>query len=116
MEVSLFIEPNSIQIEAAVAVGAPVIELHTGVYAEAKDALARMRELQRLTEAARHAASLGLKVNAGHGLHYHNVTAIARLPEIYELNIGHAIVAQAIFSGIGQAVRDMKQRLRESRA
>jgi len=115
MEVSLFIEPTSVQIEAARAVGAPVIELHTGVYAEAKDAATRNRELERLATAARIAASCGLKVNAGHGLHYHNVIPIARLPEIRELNIGHAIVAQAVFSGIGQAVRDMKQRLREAR-
>ena len=116
MEVSLFIEPTSAQIEAAKAVGAPVVELHTGVYAEASDASVRAREIERLANAARFAASLGLKVNAGHGLHYHNVIPIARLPEIYELNIGHAIVAQSVFTGIGQAVRDMKQRLREARA
>lgn len=116
IEVSLFIEPTALQIEASLAVGAPVIELHTGVYAEATDTQARTRELARLAEAARFAAGSGLKVNAGHGLHYHNVVPIARLPEIHELNIGHAIVAQAVFSGIGQAVRDMKQRLREARA
>ena len=116
MEVSLFIEPAALQIEAALAVGAPTVELHTGLYAEATDTPTRLRELDRLAEAARRAASLGLRVNAGHGLHYHNVVPIARLPEIHELNIGHAIVAQAVFTGIGQAVRDMKQRLREARS
>lgn len=115
IEVSLFIEPSARQIDAAVKSGAPAIELHTGVYADANDAATRAQELDRLAEAARYAASAGLVVNAGHGLHYHNVIPVAALPEVHELNIGHAIIAQALFCGLPQAVRDMKQRLLEAR-
>jgi pyridoxine 5-phosphate synthase len=107
IRVSLFIDPDPAQIEASRRVGAPVIELHTGAYAEASGA-ARAREFDRLVNGARLAASLGLTVNAGHGLHYHNVGPIAAIPEIVELNIGHAIIARAVFDGLARAVRDMK--------
>lgn len=108
IEVSLFIDAEDRQIAAAREAGAPVIELHTGHYADAATPEARGRELERLVEAAAAAAGRGLVVNAGHGLHYHNVDAICRIPGIHELNIGHAIIARALFCGLGQAVRDMK--------
>jgi pyridoxine 5-phosphate synthase len=108
VRVSLFIDPDRKQIDAALQVGAPVIELHTGAYAEHQGA-AQARELVRIVEAAKHAHSHGLVVNAGHGLHYHNVQAIAAIPEIVELNIGHAIVARAVFDGFANAVREMKR-------
>lgn len=104
--VSLFIDPVAAQLDAAHASGAPVIELHTGAYATAQGAQ-RERELLRLNQACGQAHSLGLQVNAGHGLHYTNVTAIAALPHMTELNIGHAIVARAIFVGLEAAVREM---------
>lgn len=111
-EVSLFIDPDLQQIQAAKDSGAPVIELHTGRYAEAETQEAQAHELQRLTRAVEFATGLGLVVNAGHGLHYHNVQPIAALPGINELNIGHAIVAQAVFVGFKQAVRDMAELIR----
>jgi len=107
IRVSLFIDPDSAQIQAARRAGAPVIELHTGTYADAQGA-SRALELDRVRSAAALAASLGLTVNAGHGLNYHNVEPIAAIPEIVELNIGHAIVARAVFDGLAKAVRDMK--------
>jgi pyridoxine 5-phosphate synthase len=107
IRVSLFIDPDSAQIQAARRAGAPVIELHTGTYADAQGAT-RALELDRVRSAAALAASLGLTVNAGHGLNYHNVEPIAAIPEIVELNIGHAIVARAVFDGLAKAVRDMK--------
>ena len=107
IRVSLFIDPDAAQIEAAVRAGAPVVELHTGAYAEAEGA-AQARELERLREAARLGAARGLTVNAGHGLHYHNVEPIAAIREIVELNIGHSIIARAIADGMARAVRDMK--------
>jgi pyridoxine 5-phosphate synthase len=107
IRVALFIAPDLPQVEAAKRSGAPVIELHTGSYAEASGP-AQARELERLASAARRAAALGLEVHAGHGLTYHNVAPVAAIPEIVELNIGHCIVARAIFSGLQQAVRDMK--------
>jgi pyridoxine 5-phosphate synthase len=107
IRVALFIAPDLPQVEAAKRSGAPVIELHTGSYAEASGP-AQGRELERLASAARRAAALGLEVHAGHGLTYHNVAPVAAIPEIVELNIGHCIVARAIFSGLQQAVRDMK--------
>ncbi|TAN49856.1 MAG: pyridoxine 5'-phosphate synthase [Methylococcaceae bacterium] len=116
IEVSLFIDADLAQIEAAAKTGASVIELHTGHYADAKTEARRLLELARLKAAARQAAALGLSVNAGHGLNYANVEDIARLPEIVELNIGHAIIAQAVFSGLDQAVRDMKQSMRAAQA
>jgi pyridoxine 5-phosphate synthase len=115
IRVSLFIDPDEGQIEAARSVGAPVIELHTGAYAEAVGA-ARAREFERLRTAAKLAASLGLTVNAGHGLNYHNVEPIAAIPQIIELNIGHSIVARAVFDGLAKAVRDMKELMRRARA
>ena len=114
IRVSLFIDPDQNQVEAARRAGAPVIELHTGAYANSTGA-PRAREFERLRAAARLAASLGLTVNAGHGLDYHNVEPIAAIPEIVELNIGHAIVARALFDGLPKAVRDMKQLMRAAR-
>ena len=113
--VSLFIDPEPRQIQAARAAGAPVIELHTGAYAEARGSAAAT-ELERLRSAARLATSLGLEVHAGHGLNYHNVQPVAAVREIVELNIGHAIVAQALFVGLPAAVREMKALMREARA
>jgi pyridoxine 5-phosphate synthase len=107
IRVSLFIDPDEQQIAAAAELGAPVIELHTGRYAEAEGA-ALAHELERIRAGARFGVSRGLKVNAGHGLHYTNVQAIAALDDIGELNIGHAIVAHAIFAGFENAVREMK--------
>jgi pyridoxine 5-phosphate synthase len=106
--VSLFIDPDETQIRAAREAGAPVIELHTGRYAEAHDEAGQRRELERVAQSVDFGNSLGLKVNAGHGLHYTNVQPIAALEGIVELNIGHAIVAHAIFAGWENAVREMK--------
>jgi pyridoxine 5-phosphate synthase len=114
VRVSLFIDPDPEQIEAAQRSGAPVIELHTGTYADSTGA-ARAREFERLYAAAKFAARLGLIVNAGHGLNYHNVEPIAAIPEIVELNIGHAIVARSIVDGLAKAVRDMKELMRAAR-
>jgi pyridoxine 5-phosphate synthase len=107
IRVSLFIDADERQIEAAAAVGAPVIELHTGRYAEAEDGEVE-RELERIKLGVRAGVQCGLRVNAGHGLHYTNVQPIAAIQEIYELNIGHAIVAHALFVGWEHAVREMK--------
>lgn len=107
IRVALFIDPDRAQVEASARTGAPVIELHTGQYAEARGADAA-RELERLRDAARHAAGLGLEVHAGHGLNYHNVQPVAAIPQVVELNIGHAIVARAVFGGLEAAVREMK--------
>ena len=107
IRVSLFIDPERAQIDAARAAGAPVIELHTGRYADAAPA-ARSDELGKIGAAAAYAADQGLHVNAGHGLNYENVRPIAHLPHIRELNIGHAIVARAVFTGLAAAVREMK--------
>ena len=108
IRVSLFIDADEQQIAAAAAVGAPVIELHTGRYAEAEDEEEVARELARIKLGVRAGIKHGLRVNAGHGLHYTNVQAIAAIPEIHELNIGHAIVAHAVFVGWEHAVREMK--------
>ncbi len=107
IRVALFIDPEPAQIEATVRVGAPVIELHTGRYCEATGE-EQARELERLRAGARLAKTFGLEVHAGHGLNYDNVTPVAAIPEIVELNIGHAIVGRAIFAGLPAAVRDMK--------
>ncbi|WP_370548238.1 pyridoxine 5'-phosphate synthase [Edwardsiella tarda] len=115
IQVSLFIDPDERQIEAAVAVGAPYIEIHTGAYADAENALVQAAELARIAVAARFAAGRGLKVNAGHGLTYHNAQAVAALPEMHELNIGHSIIGRAVIDGLSTAVRDMKQLLLEAR-
>lgn len=108
IRVSLFVDPDTRQIDAALAAGAPVIELHTGRYADVHDAREASRELDKVHHAARYANRKGLHVNAGHGLNYDNVKAIAAIAEIRELNIGHSIVARSVFVGIAQAVRDMK--------
>lgn len=115
VRVSLFIDAEPSQIEAAAEVGAPVIELHTGHYADAKGHRAREEQLERIIAGARLGRSLGLQVNAGHGLDYHNVAAIAAIAEIRELNIGHSIVARALFTGFERAVADMKTRMRAAR-
>jgi len=116
IEVSLFIDPDFRQIDAAVNAGAPVIELHTGCYADASNSQLQKAELIRVQKAAEYAHSAGLQVNAGHGLHFHNVEAICFIPEIVELNIGHSIIAQAVFSGLQQTVIDLKRVMREARA
>ncbi|MCH9692921.1 MAG: pyridoxine 5'-phosphate synthase [Gammaproteobacteria bacterium] len=115
IRVSLFIDPDKEQLNAAVAAGAPVVELHTGAYADAEGD-EQAAELQRVVDAAAYGDSLGLVVNAGHGLHYQNVAAIARIPQIVELNIGHAIVARAVFDGLSNAVSAMKRLMLEARA
>jgi len=109
--VSLFINAHFEQIDAAHSVGAHAIEIHTGTYADAQSEQEREEQLERIHAAARHAAERGLKVNAGHGLHYHNVQPIAAIPLISELNIGHAIVAHALFVGWIEAIREMKRLL-----
>lgn len=114
IEVSLFIDADLDQIQAAKAAAVPVIELHTGPYAEAKGAL-RERELARLQSAAQAAMEMGLKVNAGHGLHYHNVQPVAAIKELAELNIGHSIIAHALWVGFAQAITEMKQLMFQAR-
>lgn len=109
VRVSLFIDADPAQLEAAAAVGAPVVEIHTGRYAEARAHQERATELARIAEGVARGLALGLQVNAGHGLDYHNVKAIAALPGLRELNIGHAIIARALFTGLGEAVREMKR-------
>ncbi|HSH54661.1 MAG TPA: pyridoxine 5'-phosphate synthase [Methylotenera sp.] len=113
IRVSLFIGPDLAQIDAAKKVGAPVVELHTGTFADAESTADKARELKRIQQAVAHALSLGLVVNAGHGLHYHNVHEIASIEGIEELNIGHAIVAHALFVGWDNAVREMKALMKE---
>lgn len=115
VEASLFIDPENAQIDAAKRAGAPVIELHTGAYADT-DGQHQLDELERLKEAATYAHSIGLIVNAGHGLHYHNVEPIAEIPEFNELNIGHAIIARSLFVGLDQAVREMRDLMLNARA
>ena len=114
-QVSLFIDADHQQIDAAVAVGAPYIEIHTGRYADAETSAIQQEELARIREAARYAHGLGLRVNAGHGLHYHNVKPIAAIPEMEELNIGHAIIGRAVFEGLPVAVAEMKRLMIEAR-
>lgn len=109
IRVSLFIAPEVDQIDASVKAGAPVVELHTGNYADAENDTAQLEELRRVAYALNHAKAAGLVVNAGHGLHYHNTHAVAKLPGFEELNIGHAIVAHALFVGWDNAVKEMKQ-------
>jgi pyridoxine 5-phosphate synthase len=112
--VSLFIDPEPAQLEAALEAGAPVVELHTGAYAETSGERQAV-ELARLVEAARYGSRIGLTVHAGHGLHYHNVQPVAAVPEIVELNIGHAIVARAVLEGMAGAVRAMKDLMQAAR-
>jgi pyridoxine 5-phosphate synthase len=112
--VSLFIDADEAQIEAAAQTGAPVIEIHTGHFADTVDARSCQKELTRIQQAVKQGIDSGLQVNAGHGLHYHNVQDIASIPGIRELNIGHAIIARAVFSGLQQAVTEMKRLMREA--
>ena len=116
VRVSLFVDAEAAQIDAALRSGAPVIEIHTGRYADASSADERGEELARIELSVQQGLDLGLQVNAGHGLNYHNVQAIAAIPGIAELNIGHAIVARALFSGLQESVREMKRLMREAAA
>lgn len=115
IQVSLFIDADKKQIDGAVAAGAPYIEIHTGQYADAKNEAQQALELATLIEGIEYAHTQGLKVNAGHGLHYHNVKAIAAIPQVIELNIGHAIIARAAFDGLDKAVAEMKRLMLEAR-
>ena len=114
-DVSLFIDADFAQIDAAVACGAPTIEIHTGAYADADTPEAQAKELERIVKGAEYAAAKGLVVNAGHGLNLSNVAPIAQIPQIYELNIGHSIVAESVFVGMIQAVKDMKAAIKAAR-
>lgn len=114
IRVSLFIDPDEAQLDAAVQVGAPIVELHTGTYADTAGQQ-QQNELERVVSAAYYGHEIGLIVNAGHGLHYENVQAIARIPEIVELNIGHAIISQSVFYGLSQAVGEMKRLMNKAR-
>ncbi|MCH4244744.1 pyridoxine 5'-phosphate synthase [Acinetobacter gerneri] len=115
VDVSLFIDPDFAQIDAAVACGAPTIELHTGRYADAETEAEQLHELERIVQGSKYAASKGLVVNAGHGLNLENVHAIAAIPEINELNIGHSIIADSIFVGLVHAVKEMKAAIHAAR-
>lgn len=115
INVSLFIDADRAQIDAAKACGAPFIELHTGQYAEATTEENILAELKKITAAASYASDLGIKVNAGHGLTYHNVGPIAAIAAMHELNIGHVIIARALFDGLPKAVADMKAIMQEAR-
>jgi len=114
IRVSLFVDADPDQIEAAAKTGAPVIEIHTGRYAEAESGEAGRQELVRIEQAVQQGLDLKLQVNAGHGLNYHNVQAVAAIPGVSELNIGHAIIARALFTGLPEAVREMKRLMYEA--
>ncbi|WP_028470287.1 pyridoxine 5'-phosphate synthase [Neptunomonas japonica] len=116
IEVSLFIDPDNAQIDATIACGAPVIELHTGAYADADNPQIQRLELERIQKAAAYAYEKGLIVNAGHGLHYHNVEQIAEIPQLNELNIGHGIIARAVFVGLKEAVSEMRKLMQSTQA
>ncbi|MHA3102802.1 pyridoxine 5'-phosphate synthase [Acinetobacter sp. ANC 3791] len=115
-DVSLFIDADVAQIDAAVACGAPTIELHTGAYADAETPEVQQHELQRIIQGAEYAVAKGLVVNAGHGLNLENVAPIAAIPQIHELNIGHSIIADSIFVGLEQAVQQMKAAIQAASA
>jgi pyridoxine 5-phosphate synthase len=115
IKASLFIDPDNYQIEAAVECGAPIIEIHTGHYADASSAAEMQKELQKISEACAYAHSLGLQVNAGHGLTLENTKAIAEINSVVELNIGHSIISRALFVGLGAATSEMKQLIQEAR-
>ena len=115
IKVSLFVDAIDAQLDACVRVKAPFVEIHTGAYADAENDDIQQSELARIAAGCKYAASIGLMVNAGHGLHYHNVKPIAAIPEIYELNIGHAIIARAATDGLAKAVADMKRIMLEAR-
>ena len=108
IRVSLFIDAEPRQLDAAKSAGAPVVEIHTGHFADAASVTEQQRELERVRVAAAYGAEIGLQINAGHGLHYHNVQQVAAISQLSELNIGHAIVAHALFIGWEQAVREVK--------
>ncbi len=112
---SLFIDPDKTQIDATAKAGAPFIELHTGAYAEAKTVSEQQHELQKIQQASTYAASLGLIVNAGHGLTRFNVAPIAAIPEVHELNIGHSLIADALFMGLQPAIKQLRQLMLEAR-
>ena len=116
VRVSLFIDPDPEQVLASAEVGAPVIEIHTGRFADAETAQQRRHEFDRICLAVEAGVKAGLHVNAGHGLHYHNVESIAALTDIRELNIGHAIIARAVFTGLQESVREMKKLMRDARS
>ncbi len=111
IEASLFIDPDDAQIDAAAGIGAPVVELHTGAYAHACGTPRQAAELRRLTLGAARAHALGLKVNAGHGINYVNIAEVRAVPHLHELNIGHSILSRALFTGIEEAVREMRARM-----
>ena len=115
VRVSLFIDADPHQVTAAAACGAPCIEIHTGHFADAATPDARAQELARIVEAVRFGVDAGLRVHAGHGLNYHNVADIAALPDVLELNIGHAIIARALFTGLAAAVAEMKRLMLQAR-
>lgn len=115
VRVSLFIDADRSQIEAAKRCGAPVIEIHTGHFADAENRTEELKQLKKIYEAVDIGHDLGLQVNAGHGLHYHNVQSIASIPHIKELNIGHAIIAEAVFCGLQPAVSNMKRLMLDAR-
>ncbi len=115
IRVALFVDPVDDEVAAASALGIHAVELHTGAYAESRDAASRAHRLERLSTAARRARSLGLAVHAGHGLDYDSVARVAAIPEIETLNIGHAIVSRAVFVGLEEATRLMKERMRDAR-
>ncbi len=115
VRVSVFIEPDPEQLDGAKALGAPVVELHTGAYCEAMGAQ-RETELERIVTAAAHADKIGLECHAGHGLTFDTVTAVARIPTIAELNIGHFLIGEAIFIGLEQSIHSMRQKMNEARA
>lgn len=114
IRVSMFVEPDKRQLDASRALGAPVVELHTGAYSEAKGA-DQQRLLEKCQEAARYGASIGLEIHAGHGLSYENVQPIAAIPEVRELNIGHYLIGEAIFVGLEASIRRMRQLMDEAR-
>ena len=114
IRVSLFIDPDEKQLDAAKSAGAPVVELHTGSYADADSVPEREQELARIHNAAVYGHELGLQINAGHGLHYHNVRPVVAIPHIAELNIGHSVISEAVFIGLEQAVKNMKALLAEA--
>lgn len=114
VRVSLFIDADPRQIEAAAAIGAPVVEIHTGHYASAAAPAERERELVKIADAVRRGTDVGLYVNAGHGLDYHNVKAVAAIDGVRELNIGHSIIARALFTGLAEAVAEMKRLIQPS--
>lgn len=115
IRVSLFVDPDPRQLDAAVALGAPVVELHTGSYCEARQ-VARERELERIVTAARHAAEVGLECHAGHGLTFETVTPVAAIPTIVELNIGHFLIGEAIFGGLESAIKRMRALMNQARS